>query len=124
MHHPELTYRFIPGPDMEPVRRVLAELGEPEPHILLSCAWVAENPEGKIVGLSVMQSLPLIEPMNMLDTRYSGGEVIGKLFGMTRNFILESGVPRVLMHPEHRAMEIMLQRNGARGLGKLYDWRK
>lgn len=128
MKHADLTYRLVtPGdPDIIKVRSLLEAIGEPSPHLVLSCAWIAENESGDIVGLSQLQSLPVIEPFKMITDKYDGGEVLGRLFDMTREFILASGTPRVLMHTSHPAMKRML----ARGVGAMrmqdefYDWRR
>jgi hypothetical protein len=125
MKHPELTYRFVAGAEMAKVREFLAAHGEPLPHFLLSCAWIAENPAGEIVAISQCQSLPVIEPFQVFDDRYDGGEVALRLFAMTKEFILASGVPRILMHPNHPAMRRMLERVGAHPVAdQFYDWRR
>lgn len=127
MKHPELTYRMVAGAEMAKVRLLLGAIGEPQPHFLLSCAWVAENPAGEIVGLSQLQSLPVVEPFKMLDTAYDGGEVLAHLFADTREFILQSACPRVLMHTSHPAMKRMLTGSGVgavRMTDEFFDWRK
>ena len=123
MKHPELTYRMVAGAEMAKVRELLAEIGEPMPHFLLSCAWIAENEKGEIVAISQMQSIPVIEPFKMLRSDYDGGEVLGRLFAETRDFA--SVCPRVLMHTSHPAMKRMLMQVGAdRMTDEFFDWRK
>jgi hypothetical protein len=127
MRHPELSYRLVAGADMYKVRQLLDAIGEPQPHFLLSCAWVAESPDGRIVGLSQFQSIPVVEPFKMISSDYDGGEVLGKLFSMTREFIMASGTPRVLMHTGHPAMKRMLTGPDVRAQrmsDEFFDWRK
>ncbi len=113
---------------MYKVRQLLAKLGEPEPHFLLSCAWTAEDAKGEIVGLSQAQSILVIEPFKMVTSSYSydGAEVLGNLFEMTQEFIVKSGAPRVLMHTGHPAMKRMLTRKvgAVRMTDEFFDWRK
>jgi hypothetical protein len=125
VRHPELNYRIVAGADMYKVRQLLDKIGEPLPHFLLSCAWVAEDSRGDIVGLSQVQSLPVVEPFKMVRDDYDAGEVLGRLFDMTREFIFATRAPRVLMHTSHPAMKRMLKRAGAQGISdEFFDWRR
>ena len=125
MWHPELTYKMRAGATMTPVRKLLAERGEPLPNPVLSCAFTAENPDGKIIALSLPQSVLMVEPFKMLDPNYNGGEVLNRLFEMTKEFILESECPRVLMHTSHSGMMGMLRMAGAYEMvDRFFDWRR
>jgi hypothetical protein len=112
---------------MAKVRELLEKLGEPSPHFLLSCAWIAEKEDGEIVGLSIMQSVPIIEPFKMVSNAHDGGEVLRKLFDMTQEFVRASKTPRVLMHTSHPAMKRMLaskEIGAVRMSDEFFDWRR
>ncbi len=74
--------------------------------------------------MSVLQSIPVIEPFTVLDPDVDGGEVCRTLFEMTQDFILNSGARRVLAHTHHPAMKRMLKRAGAEEVGTFFDWQK
>lgn len=114
-----ITYKTYAGKSMLKVAEYLRDNGEPQPNPILSVAFVAEDENGKILGLSVVQSMPFVEPFHG-----ESGEILKRLFEMTEEFIKGSGAPRVLMHTSHRAMQGMLRLKGAERVeDPFFDWR-
>jgi hypothetical protein len=104
---------------MERVQQILSELGEPPCHPKLSVAWIAEDDDGGVHGILVLQSLPIVEPCLGEDA-----EVVKGLFDCAEQFIKQSRVPRILAHTSHRGMQAMLLRKGAKKQDDpLFDWR-
>jgi hypothetical protein len=81
--------------------------------------WRATK-QGRIVGMSLLQSIPVVEPFQGEDV-----EIIKELFRRTEEFIHQSGAPRVFMHTSNRGMQAMLLRKGAQKLDEpLFDWQR
>lgn len=103
-----IRYTFHAGESMKEVADYLAVIGEPLPNPVLSVGWLAKNDIGKIVGVIVVQSVPLVEPCKGMD-----GQIVKDLFSLAEDWVKESMAPRVFMHTEHPAMKLMLKRKGA-----------
>lgn len=117
-----LHYETYAGPSMVKVAEHLARLGEPQPNPLLSIAFTLEDADGEIHALAVVQSLPVIEPMTA-DPGY--GYALHRLADMVRDFILDSGAPRVLAHTSYDSMKQRLLAEGATEISDpVYDWRR
>jgi hypothetical protein len=105
---------------MQEVAEYLVAIGQPTPNPLLSVAWLARDEAGRIVGMSLLQSIPVVEPFQGEDV-----EIIKELFRRTEEFIHQSGAPRVFMHTSNRGMQAMLLRKGAQKLDDpLFDWQR
>ena len=101
----ELQYRTYAGADLPKVFDYLESLGEPLPNPALSIAFTAETTDGEIVAISIVQSLPIVEPFH---AEPGHGDALGPLFQHTVEWLLASGAPRVWAHTSHRAMSRML----------------
>lgn len=113
-------YTLCAGPTIGRIQDILAEMGEPPCNPILSVGWIAEDDEGNVHGVIVIQSIPLVEPCVGEDA-----EVVKQLFSLAEEFIKESGAPRMLAHTSHRGMQAMLLRKGAeRKADPLFDWRR
>lgn len=116
----QVTYRGLTGDDLQPLIEKMKERFEIPPDPKLTVAFVAES-EGRIVAEIVIQKVTLVEPATAEDGH---GEHMGKLFEMAQAFILNSGIERALMHPEHPAMKLMLRRAGARPFAEFWQWER
>ena len=120
-----IQYKKYAGPiALKKIVDYLESIGEPAPNMLLSVAFTAEDELGNIKAISVVQSLPICEPMKA-DPGY--GHCLRELFELTQNFIHQSGAKRALAHTEHPAMKAMLENVGAVPWPQdetFFDWRR
>lgn len=113
-----VKYRVLTGDDLAPLMKKMEERFEPPLDPKLSVAFVAEE-DGRIVAEIVIQKVTLAEPA----TAEEGyGEHLANLLQMAQQFIIGSGINRVLMHPEHPAMKLMLRRAGAEPFAEFWQW--
>lgn len=119
-----INFKQYAGPTFVKVAEYLESIHEPQPNPMLCIGFAAEDNEGNIRALSVIQSLPVIEPF----TAQPGyGQHLGKLFEMTQEFIKGSDARRVLMHTSEPAMMRIINRIKPSPwpmLDQFYDWRK
>lgn len=113
-----ITYSFHAGESMKEVAEYLMSIGQHPPNPMLSVGWLAKNDSGIIVGVIVIQSVPLCEPCIGTD-----GQIVKDLFERAEKWIRESKPPRVFMHTAHPAMKRMLRMKGAmESCDEWYEW--
>ncbi len=113
-----MNYRVLTGENLEPLLEKMRSRGEPVPDKRLCAAFVAQEGE-RIVAELMIQKVDLIEPVTA-EPGY--GHVLGELFQMAQEFIEQSNVNRVLMHPEHRVMKRWLHRIKASPFAEFWQW--
>jgi hypothetical protein len=106
-----MRYLKLAGGYLKPLSDKMVERGEVALNPILSVGFVAVDDEDIIRAEIVIQSVCMVEPAKA-DEGY--GNCLAPLFRMANDFIQESGVPRVIMHTEHRGMAAMLRRAKAK----------
>jgi len=106
-----LKYLKLAGPALYPVLDKIEEAGEPKPNPLLSVGFVAVDDDGNVKAQILVHSVCMAE-YTLAEPGF--GHCLGPLFQMAHEFVQKSGVPRVLMHTDSKAMERMLKRVKAR----------
>lgn len=121
-----VSYRKYVGTEMIPrVMDELARIGQPAPNLLLPCiAWTAEDDDGRILRVAILQSLPVVEPFNSTCADGEDAEMTRELFKLVHEFVESNQVPRVFMHPDHPAMQRMLRHVGGKHTNQTWmEWR-
>jgi hypothetical protein len=118
-----LEYVQYAGPSMAKVIEYLDTIDEPLPNALLSVGFGLED-KGEIKALSLIQSLPFIEPFH---AQPGYGHHLKTLFDMTREFIIGSQAKRIITHsqPKCAIADRLKKEPGVIVMtDEFYDWRR